>query len=113
MNNKDADQLAQPHSLISTSVVCCLKSFKTQVGLCSRASQWVCLIWFEILHECILMTNMSTHLCNPKELHFCEVKLGFTGVYINFLFLLKTCGYLLETHEAVLKGTHNLYCEKN
>ena len=36
MNNKDADQLAHPLSLISISVVCCLKSFKTQVVLCSR-----------------------------------------------------------------------------
>ena len=39
------------------------------------------------------------------------MKLGFTGVYIIFLFLLKNidCGYSLE---AVLTSTHNLYFEQ-
>ena len=40
------------------------------------------------------------HVCNfdPLKPHFYIVKLGFTGVFIIFLFLLKNidCGYSLE-----------------
>ena len=43
---------------------------------------------------------MKTYLYNidPHKPHFYIVKLGFTGVYIIFLFLLKNidCGYSLE-----------------
>ena len=42
------------------------------------------------------------------------VKLGFTGVYIIFLILLKIidCGYSLEPLcKAVLASTHNLFFE--
>ena len=43
---------------------------------------------------------MLTCPCNehPLPLHFYIVKLGFTGVFISFLFLLQNidCGYSLE-----------------
>ena len=48
---------------------------------------------------CILFIK-KTYLYNfdPIKPHFYIVKLGFTGVYIIFLFLLKNmdCGYSLE-----------------
>ena len=48
---------------------------------------------------------MLTYPCNvhPLTPHFYKVKLGFTGVYIIFLFLLT---------EAVLTSTHNLCFEQ-
>ena len=52
---------------------------------------------------------------DPLKPHFYIVKLGFTGVYIIFLFLLKNidCGYSLEPpDEAVLTSTHNLCFEQ-
>ena len=50
---------------------------------------------------------------NPLKPHFYIVKLGFTGVYIIFLFLLKNidCGYSLEPPQ-VLTSTHNLCFEQ-
>ena len=48
------------------------------------------------------VTSSITRTClynvDPHEPHFYIVKLGFTGVYIIFLFLLKNidCGYSLE-----------------
>ena len=52
-----------------------------------------CLYWF-------LFAIMQTCQCNEYPLipHFYIVKLGFTGVYIIFLFLLLNidCGYSLE-----------------
>ena len=60
---------------------------------------------------------MKTRLYNfdPLKPHFYIVKLGFTGVYIIFLILLKNtdCGYSLEPpDEAVLTSTHNLCFEQ-
>ena len=62
---------------------------------------------------------MKTYLYNfdPLRPHFYIVKLGFTGVDIIFLFLLKNIdsGYSLEPPhliEAVLTGTHNLCFEQ-
>ena len=47
-----------------------------------------------------IFTITKTYLynCDPLKPHFYIVKLGFTGVYIIFLFLLKNidCGYALE-----------------
>ena len=65
------------------------------------------------------MDIMKTYLYNfdPLKPHFYTVKLGFTGVYIIFLFLLKNidCGYLLEL-PRLLMSAHNLCfvqkCEK-
>ena len=48
------------------------------------------------------MTTIITKTClynfDPLKPHFYKVKLGFTGVYIFFLFLLKNidCGYSFE-----------------
>ena len=51
-------------------------------------------------HEVNTMSITKTCLYNfgPLKPHFYIVKLGFTGVYIIFLFLLKNidCGYSLE-----------------
>ena len=60
---------------------------------------------------------MRTSPCNvyPLTPHFYIVKVGFTGVFIIFLFLLQNidCGYSLEPpHEAVLTCTHNLCFEQ-
>ena len=53
---------------------------------------------------------------DPLKPHFYIENLGYTGVYIIFLFLLKNidCGYSLEPlAEAVLTSTHNLCFEQN
>ena len=44
------------------------------------------------------MTKTYLYNFDPLKPHFYIVKLGFTGVYIIFLFLLKNigCGYSLE-----------------
>ena len=43
---------------------------------------------------------MKTYLCNiyPLKPHFYKEKLGFAGIYLFFLFLLRNidCGYSLE-----------------
>ena len=56
--------------------------------------------------------TMQTYPCNlhPLTPHFYIVKLGFTGVYISFLFLLLkiNCGYSLEPPQR----TKNLYFEQ-
>ena len=52
---------------------------------------------------------------DPLKPHFSIVKLGFTGVYIIFLILLKNidCGTLQNRlAEAVLTSTHNLCFEQ-
>ena len=59
----------------------------------------------------------KTYLYNfdPLKPHFYIVTLGFTGVYIIFLFLLKNidCGYSLELpRRAVLTSTHILCFEQ-
>ena len=66
---------------------------------------------------------MKTCLCNiyPLEPHFYIVKLGYAGVYLFFVFLLKHCGYSLEPPRQggsymypaarwflLVPGTHNL-----
>ena len=44
------------------------------------------------------ITKTCLYNFDPLKPHFYIVKLGFTGVYIIFIFLLKTidCGYSLE-----------------
>ena len=71
------------------------------------------------------MTVLRIRIICPLDLyplapHFYIVKLGFTGVYIIFLFLLQNidCGYSLEPPqyhltEVVLKCTHTLCFEQN
>ena len=80
--------------------------------LCSMLTVFYWLVYFGVRH---IMRNArkrplynfrqadritKTYLCNfdPLKPHFYIVKLGFTGVYIIFLFLLKNidCGYPLE-----------------
>ena len=54
------------------------------------------------------ITKTCLYNFDPIKLHFYIVKLGFTGVYIIFLFLLKNidCGYSLE---PPLRGGSNEY----
>ena len=61
------------------------------------------------------LTSLVEHIrktcpCNvyPHEPHFYIAKLGYTGVYLFFLFLLQNidCGYSLEPHR---RGGSNLY----
>ena len=53
----------------------------------------------------ILITKTYLYNFDPLKPHFYIVKLGFTGVYIIFLFLLKNI-------EAVLTSTHDLCLEQ-
>ena len=55
-----------------------------------------------------LITRTCLYNVDPLEPHFYIVKLGFTGVYIIFLFLLKNidCGYSLEPPR---QGSSNEY----
>ena len=50
------------------------------------------------LHQNGIITKTYLYNSDPLKPHFYIVKLGFTGVYIIFLFLLKNidCGYSLE-----------------
>ena len=63
-------------------------------------SFWVTSPWFFLFFSTLFLCITKTCLCNvdPLKPHFHIVKLGFTGVYIIFLFLLKNidCGYSLE-----------------
>ena len=49
-------------------------------------------------HEAHPITKTCLYNFDPLKPHFYVVELGFTGVYIIFLFLLKNidCGYSLE-----------------
>ena len=60
------------------------------------------------------ITKIYLYNFHPIKPHFYIVKLGFTGVYIIFLFSAQNidCGYTLERlDEAVLTSTHNLCFE--
>ena len=59
------------------------------------------------------ITKTCLYNFNPLKPHFYIVKLGFTGIYIIFLLLLKSidCGYSLEPPRR--GGTHNLCFEPN
>ena len=66
------------------------------------------------------LTIKITFRCNVYrcEPHFYIEKLGFAGVYIFSLFLIKNrdCGYLIEAprlDKAVLTCTHNQCFEQN
>ena len=54
-----------------------------------------CASW---LWNFLFITKTYLYNFNPLKPHFYTAKLGFTGVYIFFLFLLKNidCGYSLE-----------------
>ena len=76
-------------------------------------------IWITLLvsenWKTILIRIMCPCVLYPLTPHFYIAKLGFTGVYIIFLFLLKNihCGYSLEPlTEAVLMCTHNICFEQ-
>ena len=51
-----------------------------------------------VIPRMICITKTCLYNVDPLKPHFNIVKLGFTGVYIIFLILLKNidCGYLLE-----------------
>ena len=70
-----------------------------------------------ILHRHVIVMRMVPKICimqtcpcnvYPLTPHFYIVKLGFTGVYIIFLFLLQNidCGYSLEPPQ---RGGSNVY----
>ena len=54
------------------------------------------------------ITKTRLYNFDPLKPHFYIVKLGFTGVYLIFLFLLKN----IDCVEAVLTSTHNLCFEQ-
>ena len=68
------------------------------------ARSWMRDIWYNII------TKTHLYSFDPLKPHFYIVKLGFTGVYINFLFLLKNidCGYTLEPPH---RGGSNAYSQ--
>ena len=59
---------------------------------------WDCMYRAQTLHQKIYITKTRLYNFDPLKPHFYIVKLGFTGVYIIFLILLKNidCGYSLE-----------------
>ena len=61
------------------------------------------------------ITKTSLYKNDPLKPHFYVVKLGFTGVSLLFLFLLKNidCEYSLEQpHQGISNDTHNLCFEQ-
>ena len=69
-----------------------------------RTKRYLCRMW-------VLQAITKTYLYNsdPLKPHFYIVKLGFTGVYYNFLIFVKTdidYGYSLEPHR---RGDSNEY----
>ena len=63
----------------------------------------------------LFITKTYLYNIDPLKPHFYIVKLGFTGVYITFLFLLKNidCGYSLEPPDRGGSNEyHNLYFEQ-
>ena len=84
----------------------CLRMSKAQTCLCS------------LINTFLFITKICLYNADPLKPHFYIVKLGFTGVYIIFLLLLKNidCGYSLEPPrclgKAVLTSTHNLCFEQ-
>ena len=52
------------------------------------------------------ITKTYLYSFDPLKPHFYTVKLGFTGVYINFLISAQNidCGYLLEPPRLLLKA---------
>ena len=57
-----------------------------------------CFLKFYLTSLQLVFTKKCLYNFDPLKPHFYTVKLGFTGVYIIFLFLLKNidCGYSLE-----------------
>ena len=64
---------------------------KIQISVCIIWDSQRCKVYADI-------TKPRLYNFDPHKPHFYIVKLGFTGVYIIFLFLLKNidCGYSLE-----------------
>ena len=63
--------------------------------------------WFRDsgLYRVTIITKTCLYNFDPLKPHFYIVKLGFTGVYIIFLFLLKNidCGYSLEPPQSMFR----------
>ena len=74
--------------------------------------QW----WVQIQNICKNTCIMKTYLYNfdPLKPHFYIVKLGFTGVYIFFLFLLQNidCGYPQSMFWAEIKKNIRFFLRK-
>ena len=97
-DSKGPDQSAHPRSLIRTFAV---RLYIESLGTTERKPS--------------ASRKHTYRIFDPLrslKLHIYIVKLGFTGVFIFFLFLLKNvdCGYSLA--EAVLTSTHNLCFEQ-
>ena len=75
----------------------------------TKLERYCLLIFYSVLHIVLFfvvnkycinnITKTRLYNFDPLKPHFYTVKLGFTEVYIIFLFLLKTidCGYSLES----------------
>ena len=63
-----------------------------------KTYQWARSHLLKFHKEAVIITKTCLYNFDPLKPHFYIVKLGFTGVYIIFLFLLKNidCGYSLE-----------------
>ena len=76
-------------------------NIKLGQGICCRSS--LCICGFKcgicfVINCSSSITKTCLYSFDPVKPHFYIVKLGFTGVYIIFLFLLRNiyCGYSLE-----------------
>ena len=56
------------------------------------------------------ITKTRLYNADPHQPHFYIAKLGFIGVYVNFL--ISAQKQIVGTHEAVLTSTHNLCFEQ-
>ena len=59
-----------------------------------------------------IITKTCLYSFDPLKPHFYTVKLGFTGVYINFLISTEKHSLWVLFAEAVLTSTHNLCFEQ-
>ena len=101
-DSKNSDQPAQMHNLIRIHTGGIMDN-----EVCKVSSCWEWRVWPDCTdvkaNLCLRRGHMSitrTRLYNfdPLKPHFYIVKLGFTGVYINFLISAQNidCGYPLE-----------------
>ena len=68
------------------------------------------LIWVFVGHTYQNITKTCLYNCDPLKPHFCIVKLGFTGVYINFLISAQKHRLWVLVRTT---STHNLCFEQN
>ena len=95
-------------ALLVLEVVCFCSNFQFVVAICfvctdplmsQKHAELTYVVYnSKRMHYSLLITKTRLYNFDPHKPNFYTVKLGFTGVYIIFLFVLKNidCGYSLE-----------------